>query len=82
MAGIIFEAKNWGEVFQKVFIKRDGFLNRNELEVAFTRIGTVRNSIAHGKSVIHSKEDLDQCEIYLSRFSKVVPEVVTEGENA
>jgi len=82
VAGIIFEAKNWGEVFQKVFIKRDGFLNRNELEVAFTRIGTVRNSIAHGKSVIHSKEDLDQCEIYLSRFSKVVPEVVTEGENA
>ena len=76
-ANIIFQANNWSDVFEETFIGRGGFLNKSEVEVAFFRLGTVRNSSAHGKSVIHSKEDLDQCEIYLSRLSKIIPEVVS-----
>jgi DNA sulfur modification protein DndB len=75
---IILQKNNWEEVFERVFIKKDGFLDQKELELAFRYLSMIRNPAAHGKSVMFSKEDLDQCAIYLQKLSRVVPEIIDE----
>ena len=75
---IITQKNNWDEVFQKIFMRKDGFKNQNELELGFNYLSQIRNPASHGKSVISSKEDLSQCEIYLQKFSRIVPEIIPE----
>ncbi len=75
---IITGKENWKDVFEKIFINKNGFMNQDELKLAFNYLSKIRNPESHGKSVLFSKEDLNQCKIYLQRFSEVVPEVIPE----
>lgn len=75
---IILMKNNWDDVFGKIFTKKDGFLNQEELKIAFGYLAKIRNPSSHGKSVIFSKEDLQQCGIYLQKFSRVVPMTATD----
>ena len=75
---IITQKNNWDEVFFDIFIKKERFINHDELKLAFSYLSKVRNPASHGKSVVVVKEDLDQCSIYLQKLSKIVPEIVNE----
>ena len=75
---IILRKDNWSDVFKKIFIKKDGFIDQNEFELAFKYLSKIRNPIYHGKSVVPTKEDLDQCVIYLQKMNRVVPEIIPE----
>ncbi len=75
---IIIQNNNWQEVFNPLFINNIGFRDQKELEVGFDNLSKIRNPKLHGKSVRFSKEDLDLCDIYLQKFNRVVPEIVSE----
>jgi len=75
---IIIRKDNWEDVFENIFINKNGFLNQDELKLAFSYLSKIRNPGSHGKSVVFSKEDLNQCRIYLQKFSRVVPEIIPE----
>lgn len=75
---VIIRNDNWDQVFKDEFIKKEGFLNQDELKLAFQYLSKIRNPAAHGKSVIPSKEELDQCAIYIQKFIRVVPELIID----
>lgn len=78
---IIFTENNWKEIFSEIFIKndgRDGFLNKEELNIAFMCLAAIRNSTALEKNIQYSKEYFAQCDIFLCRLSKIAPEIVFE----
>lgn len=78
-ADIILRKDNWEECFRRTFIsERNAFSNEDELRLAFRYLSKIRNPSSHAKPVLPSKEDLIQCDIYLKRFNKVVPEMVSE----
>ena len=77
---IILQRNNWDDVFGNIFVSKKGFSNQEELKLAFSYLGKIRNPLAHGKTVIPSKEDLDQCDIYLKKFYRVVPEIASVNE--
>jgi len=79
---IITKGDNWDDVFEGIFINKNGFLDKKELETSFSYLFKIRNPASHGKSVISSKEDLDLCGIYLQKLSRVVPEVIPEYSNS
>ena len=79
---IILQNKNWTEAFEKIFICADGFGNLKELELGFDYLSKIRNPKFHGKSVRFTKDDFDLCDIYLQKFDRVVPEIVTQVDNA
>ncbi|MDD1753448.1 MAG: DGQHR domain-containing protein [Methanotrichaceae archaeon] len=72
---IIMRKDNWEEIFKNIFVCRDG-LHEKEVELAFHYLSKVRNPQAHGKSYILTKEDFDQCNIYLQKLNRIVPEIV------
>lgn len=76
---IILRKDNWTEVFAEMFIGKNKFENLEELKLAFTYLSKIRNPHAHGKTIIHSKEDLDQCDVHLRRFEKIIPIIITQG---
>jgi DNA sulfur modification protein DndB len=75
---IILKKDNWSDVFQGIFVNKDGFMHEQELELAFTYLSRIRNPIYHGKSVRLTKVDFDQCNICLQKFNRVVPETIPE----
>ncbi len=75
---IITRKDNWEQAFKNEFIKKDGFLNQDELRIAFLYLSKIRNPAAHGKSVIPTQEELNQCEIYIQKFIRLVPELITD----
>lgn len=73
---IISITDNWANVFKSIFISKEGFLSIEELGIAFNYLFKIRNPGAHGKTVTYSKEDLAQCELYLAKLSRVVPDLL------
>lgn len=78
---IIKRSDNWSDTFQRVFVSKDGFVDSDELRIAFFYLSKIRNPASHGKSFVPTKEDFDQCDIYLQKFSKVVPETISEEDS-
>jgi len=79
---IIFESNNWKDVFKDIFIKKkDGFENDNELRLAFTYLGKIRNPHSHGRIVMHTRDDIDLCDLYIRKFNKILPEILIETES-
>jgi DGQHR domain-containing protein len=77
---IIKRNDNWGEVFRGIFVSKEKFVSKEELELAFQYLYKVRNPAAHGKSFVPSKEDFDQCNLYLQKLNRIVPEAISEQE--
>lgn len=75
---IIVQNNNWSEAFEKIFTGQKGFKDKSEVVLAFNYLSKIRNSAAHGKALISDKEDLKQCEIYLQRLNRVIPELITD----
>ncbi len=75
---IINQKGNWSDVFKSVFLSNDAFMNLEELRVAFQYLSKVRNPKLHGKSVVISKNDIEQCRIYLDKFNKIIPDCEEE----
>ncbi len=77
---IIIQSQNWKDVFERVFVVKNGFLGQDELKIAFSYMSMVRNPNAHGKTITYSKEDLSQCELYLQKMERVVPEILQSDD--
>jgi len=45
-------------------------------------MGNIRNPDAHHKSNIPAKDTLDQGNLYLKRFNKIIPEIIDTDEDA
>lgn len=73
---IIKRNDNWDDVFKKVFIIKNGFINKEELDLAFKYLCKIRNPESHYKSTIPAKEELDQANLYLKRLNKIIPESI------
>jgi len=78
---VILRRDNWEEVFKNIFITKEGFKDESELTLAFRYIKDIRDPQSHGKSVLPSREHIDMCNIYLTKFSRVVPEITNYLEN-
>jgi len=78
---IITRSDNWNDAFEKIFLNTEGFNNLKEVELGFEYLSKIRNPKVHGKSVRFTKEDFDLCDIYLQKFNRVVPEIVSEIDN-
>jgi len=74
---IIIRKDNWDEVFNDLFIGRNGFLNQDELKVAFSYLSRVRNPKSHGKSVTPTNDEISQCYLYLQKLDRITPYLET-----
>jgi len=80
---IIIRKDNWSDVFKSLFINKKGFVDQTELKLAFRYLSKIRNPALHGKSFVPTKEDFDQCRIYLQKLDRIIPEYLdtTDGES-
>jgi DGQHR domain-containing protein len=75
---IVMTSDNWNDVFKKIFIQKDAFVNVEEVKIAFGYLSKIRNPGAHGKTVTYNKSDLRQCDLYLQKLYRVIPETTPE----
>lgn len=77
---IILRKDNWEQTFKDYFTSAGTVQNERELELAFNRLSSIRNPIAHGRVVRLDPSDVQIAEAYLEKLLDLLDEYIEEEE--